>query len=140
MNWQQLLSQARIRWQRFMYGRNGADQLTVFVLTIAVFMALIAGVFRLPYLQLIYYAGVFWALYRTLSRSLVKRRLENQFFLHQTRKMASWFRIQRRIVGDWGTHRHFKCPNCKQRLRVPKGKGKIKITCSRCGEQFSRRS
>ena len=140
MNWQQLIAQAKIKLQRFMYGRNGADQLTVFVLTVAVIIALFAGVFRLPYLQLIYYAGVFWALFRTLSRSLVKRRLENQLFLQKTRPITSWFRIQKRIAKERNTHRHFKCPNCKQRLRVPKGKGKIKITCSNCGEQFSRKS
>lgn len=125
---------------RFSYGRNGVDQLTVFMLTVSLIIALIGGIFRLPWLQLIYYVGVILVVYRILSRNLTKRRTENQMFLQKTRAVTSWFRIQKRIFQERKTHRYFKCPTCKQRLRVPKGKGSIKITCSRCGEQFSRKS
>ncbi len=123
-----------------MYGRNGVDELTVLLLSASVIAVFMASVFRQPWLQLIYYAGVFVALYRTLSKSLVKRRKENQVLLEKRRSGRSWFSVQKRIVQERKTHRHFKCPSCKQRLRVPVGKGKIAITCSKCGEKFSRKS
>ena len=28
------------------------------------------------------------------------------------------------------------CPSCKTRLRVPKGKGKLKISCPKCSHSF----
>lgn len=140
MNWQQLKAKIKMELQKFMYGRNGVDQLTVFVLVISLILSLLAGIFRLPWLRLFYYIGVILSIYRILSRDLVKRRLENQSFMQKTRVLPAWVRVQKRIVQERKTHRHFKCPSCKQRLRVPKGKGNIKITCSKCGEQFSRKS
>ncbi len=140
MNWQQLIARARHGFQRFMYGRNGVDQLSLLILIFSMILTTLAGVYRLPWLQLFYYAGVFLAIYRTLSQDLVKRRLENQRLLQTTRRVQSWFRVQKRIIQERKTHRHFKCPSCKQRLRVPKGKGKITITCSNCGEQFLQKS
>lgn len=140
MNWKQLVARIKSGFQRFMYGRNGVDQLTFLVLIISAVITFVAAVFRLPWLQFFYYAGVFLAFYRTLSRNLLKRRQENQLFLQKSRSVKSWFRVQQRIVSERKTHRHFKCPACKQRLRVPKGKGSIKVTCSKCGEQFSKKS
>lgn len=37
-------------------------------------------------------------------------------------------------------HRIFRCPNCDQRVRVPRGRGKIEITCPRCSHRFVKRS
>lgn len=140
MKWKQFKTKATIEIRKFMYGRNGVDQLTVWILTGSLLVSLFAGIYRLPWLRLFYYVGVALAVYRTLSRDLVKRRLENQALLKKTRIIPNWLRIQRRIMQERKTHRHFKCPSCKQRLRVPRGKGNIKITCSKCGEQFSRKS
>lgn len=140
MKWQQFKTKANGALRRFMYGRNGVDQLTVFVLTISLIITILASMLRVPWLLVLYYFGVFSALYRIFSKSLVKRRLENRLFLQKTSFITSWFRVQRQIVQERKTHSHFKCPSCKQRLRVPKGRGKIKITCSKCGEEFSRKS
>lgn len=140
MKWQELKTRVRLGLQRFMYGRNGVDELTLLVLGVSMVAVFLSAIFRQPWLQLLYYVGVFGSLYRTLSKSLVKRRKENFAFLQRVRKVRSWFRIQQKIVSERKTHRHFKCPACKQRLRVPVGKGKITITCSKCGEKFSRKS
>jgi len=140
MKWQELKTRAKMALQRFMYGRNGVDELTILVLAVGVIALFLASILRAPLLQLLYYAGLVYALYRTLSRDLVRRRKENLFFLQKTKGVASWFRIRMRIIKERKTHRHFKCPKCKQMLRVPVGKGKITITCSKCGEKFSRRT
>jgi hypothetical protein len=140
LKWQEFKARAKMGLQRFMYGRNGVDQLTMLVLVSSVVVLFVASTLKVPWLQLLYYAGVLYALYRALSRDLVRRRKENYLFLQKTRSVTSWFRVQKRIIGERKTHRHFKCPSCKQRLRVPVGKGKITITCSKCGEKFSRKS
>src|SRR5690554_6205892 len=140
MNWQQLKRKVQREFQKFMYGRYGVDQLTVLILVVSLVITVLAGILKLPGLQILYYVGVIVSLYRILSRDLVKRRKENHVFLQKTRGITSWSRTQKKMVGEKKTHRHFKCPNCKQRLRVPRGKGNVKITCTRCGEQFSRKT
>ena len=40
------------------------------------------------------------------------------------------------LKGKNGTYRYFKCPECKQKMRAPKGRGKIKVTCKHCHTQF----
>lgn len=140
MKWQELKARGKMELQKFMYGRNGVDQLTVLILSASVVAVFLASIFRLPWLQLVYYVGVIGALYRTFSKSLVRRRQENQIFMQRSQSVRSWFKVQKRIIQERKTHRHFKCPACKQRLRVPVGKGKITITCSKCGEKFSHKS
>lgn len=140
MKWQEFKAKAKIRFQKFMYGRNGVDQLTVFTLLVGLIITILASVFRVSWLRIFYHLSVLVALYRMFSRNLNKRRLENQLFLRKLRRWTSWFRIQRKIVDERKTHKHFQCPNCKQRLRVPRGRGKITISCSKCGEKFSRKS
>ncbi len=140
MKWQEFKTRVVRGMQRFMYGRNGVDQLNMLILTLSVVILFLASVLNLPWLRLVYYIGVFLGLYRIFSRDSFKRRRENQMLLQKTRAVKSWLRVQKRIVQERKTHRHFKCPNCKQRLRVPAGKGKITITCSKCGEKFNRKS
>jgi len=140
VKWQEFKARMQVGLEKFMRGRNGVDQFTLFILVASAAVLLFARIFGLHLLRLVYYAGVIWALYRTFSRSLFRRRRENQLFLEKNRAAGAWLKVQRRIFQERNTHRHFKCPNCKQRLRVPKGRGKITISCAKCGEKFSRKS
>lgn len=140
MKWEDFKARMIMGMQRFMYGRNGVDQLTILILIASLLVLFLSGLLNVAWLKLPYYAGVILAFYRTLSRSLVKRRKENYVLVQGMSKVNSWFRVQKRIFQERKTHKHFKCPACKQRLRVPKGRGKITITCSKCGEKFSRKS
>ncbi len=140
MNWNRVKAQVRNALQRFAYGRAGADQLSVFLLFFSFLLSLFAAVLRLRWLAFFYYAAFIIALYRMLSKDVGRRYRENRLFIEKTRGARSWFRIQRRILQERKTHKHFKCPDCKQRLRVPKAKGNIKVRCSRCGHQFSIKS
>ena len=77
--------------------------------------------------------GLIYAYYRVFSRNLSKRQAENYAFL-------SW---KNQCVQRWQqrkTHRFYRCPKCKTVLRVPKGKGKISITCRSCGEKFIKKT
>ena len=79
------------------------------------------------------------ALFRTLSRNLTRRREENVKFLRLIDPAVRWMRLRRTIRRD-KEHRYFKCPNCGQMLRVPRGKGKITVTCRGCGASFQENS
>ena len=119
-------------FQRFMTGRYGTDKLNMFILgggLIACLLALFIRVLAVNLaLTLLSYGLMFWAIFRTLSRNTYRRYQENRKFL------LLLDRIKDR------KHKHFSCPKCHQPVRVPKGKGKIAITCPKCREKFIRKS
>lgn len=122
---------------RFMYGRNGSDQLNLALLTayVAVLLAqaLLGRITALrAVLEAVSLALALAVLFRTFSKNLARRRAENARFLNW------WLPIKNRIAGARSRsqdreHKYFTCKNCKTICRVPVGKGKIEITCPKCG-------
>ena len=118
--------------QKFMAGRYGTDRLNMVILVAALIVCIISGFVQVPAVNLILtavsYALMSWAIFRSFSRNTYQRYQEN-------RKFNQFFdRLKDR------DHRYFDCPKCRQPVRVPKGKGKIAITCPRCKEKFIRKS
>lgn len=128
---------------RFMYGRNGMDQLnrTLFWLYIVLWLvgSLVSAVLKSNVLTAVF-NGVMWILFvilffRMFSKNLYKRRAENQ-------KWVNWlWRIKSNQAGAKARHadkehKYFTCKNCKTICRVPAGKGKIIITCPKCGAKI----
>ena len=125
--------------QKLMYGRYGGDQLNNFLLILYfVFwlLAIVSGVELISSLGLV---CIFIAIIRMMSRNIDRRRAENAKFLKLIAPLNKWFKLRRTMHRD-KDHAYFKCPNCKQTLRVPKGKGKITITCRNCGTSFQEKS
>jgi len=125
--------------QRFMYGRYKSDQLNVFLFVLYLISYLL---FLFTQAQPLYWIGtalILWALFRMLSRDLPRRRAENAKFLQVASPVLQWYRFRRTVRRD-KEHRYFKCPNCGQQLRVPRGKGKITVTCRSCGASFQENS
>lgn len=119
------------QWFRhFMMGRYGTDKLNMCLLWSAVIIMVISLFFPKAsgVLTLVYYGLMFWALYRTFSRNTYKRYQENRKFLS----------ILDRVKDR--QHRYFPCPKCRQTVRVPRGKGKIAITCPKCREKFIKKT
>ena len=126
---------------RFMYGRNGVDRLTLTMVWTALVLDII-NIFLREKVPLAYsiigtVAGIITllALFRMFSRNLEKRRAENARFMEKV-----WWPVSRRIAGSRQQrmdkeHRYFTCPNCGAVCRVPRGKGRIVITCPRCGNE-----
>lgn len=116
----------------FMTGRYGTDKLNMYILGAGVIVCLICMFIRMPLLNLLLtllsYGLMFWAIFRTLSRNTYKRYQENRRFLIFLDKLKD------------RDHRYFECPKCRQGVRVPKGKGKISITCPKCGEKFIKKT
>ena len=116
--------------RRFMMGRYGSDKLNMVLLIGGLAASIIAAI--LPWFKLIFlvisYLFMFLALYRMLSRKTYKRYQENRKFLQ------FFERIRDR------EHRYFDCPRCRQQVRVPRGKGKISISCPKCKEKFIKKT
>jgi len=129
----------RNAFQRFMYGRYGNDQLNIFLMVLYAVLFLIETLTRSAILYYLSLVPILWALFRLLSRDLDRRRAENVRFMSVADPVLRWFHLQRTIRRD-KEHRYFKCPNCGQQLRVPRGKGLITITCRSCGASFQEKS
>ena len=118
--------------QRFMMGRYGTDKLNMAILGAGVLLCVLVMVNPLPLLDGILtalsYCLMFWAIFRCLSRNTYKRYQENKKYL----------RFLEQIKDK--EHRYFDCPRCRQPVRVPRGKGKIAITCPKCKEKFIKKT
>ena len=125
--------------QRFMYGRYGNNQLNWFLLICYLLLYVLSSVTDFGLFSLVGNVVVFYALFRVLSHNIPKRREENAKFLKKAAPAIRWFKLRSAIAKD-REHRYFKCPNCGQQLRVPKGKGKITITCRSCGVSFEEKT
>ena len=84
--------------------------------------------------------AVIYAYFRIFSKNIYKRAAENQAFMKKTAGIRSWFYKQKSMMAQRKTHRIFKCPTCKQKIRVPKGKGRIEIRCPKCSTKFIKKS
>ena len=131
---------------RFMYGRNGVDRLTLTMVWTALVLDII-NIFLREKVPLAYsiigtVAGIITllALFRMFSHNLEKRRAENAKFMEKV-----WWPISRRMAGKRQQRMdkepcYFTCPGCGAVCRVPRGKGRIVITCPRCGNEIHGKS
>ena len=123
-----------------MFGRYGTDQLSVFLLAVYVILAVISRLsYHLYFLSWVALIPLVLAVLRMFSRNLERRRAENAKFLSLASPFVRWFKLRRTIQRD-KDHCYVKCPNCGQYLRVPRGKGKITVTCRNCGVSFEEKS
>lgn len=128
------------RLRQFMIGRYGVDELGIFMLIVYVVLSVINIFVSTPVIVLICYAIFFLWVFRAFSRNIYKRQQENQKFLVISKPFRAMINLWKRKFKEKETSRFFKCPGCKQTIRVPKGKGKIAIRCPKCGNEFVRRT
>ena len=118
--------------RQFMQGRYGTDKLNMVILGAGLAVSIINIFIKLPLLNLILtlvsYALMGWAIFRCLSRNTYKRYRENRKYLMFLQRFKD------------KEHRYYDCPRCRQQIRVPKGKGKISITCPKCKEKFIKKT
>jgi uncharacterized protein YbaR (Trm112 family) len=126
--------------KKFMTGRYGGDQLSVILILFSAILTLTAEFTKIQLLAFIGYIPLGVAVFRMLSKNISKRSMENYKFAILVSPVYSWFNKTLERLKNAKTHRYFTCPNCKQSLRVPKGKGKIMITCPKCKTEFGGKS
>lgn len=98
----------------------------------------VALVFRILY-WVTYACGLglfIYSLFRAFSRNVYKRQKENTQFVYRKNQLRRKWESWKERWNNRKTHRYIRCPKCRQQLRVPKNKGKIRVTCSKCGEKF----
>lgn len=131
------------RFIRFMSGRHGPDDLFKITSFVSMALLLITMFFRgglRDILFVIAIALIIFTYFRVFSRKIESRREENAKYLRQKAKVREWFRLRRDMWKQRREYDFFKCPSCKAVLRVPRGKGKIRIVCKKCGNAFEKKT
>ena len=126
--------------RRFMAGRYGTDALNQFLSISSIVLLLFSLVTRLGLFTWVAFGLLVWCNYRTFSRNISKRTEENYKFYTLKDRLTGRLGGYQKMWADRKTHRYYRCPPCRQQLRVPKGRGRIQITCPRCGTQFIKKS
>lgn len=119
--------------RRFMVGRYGPDELTFAIILLSCFFTFLSNFRNLWWFYFISLAIIAVAIWRTLSRNIDARSNERMKFLQAIEGPKNYVKFLSNQFRDRKTHRYFKCKNCGASLRVPRGKGKIKVTCPKCG-------
>ena len=135
----------RDRINRFMQGRYGMDQLgrfTVSASAVLIVLSLLLGRwFRLSsILNMIGFLGIIYSYFRMFSKNYAKRSDENRRYLEETGAIRRKFGKQKWMMNERKTNHIYSCPECRQKIRIPKGKGRIEISCPKCGTKFIKNS
>lgn len=129
----------REKLYRFMMGRYGNDKLNQFLMILAL-VFFVLSMFRIPFVYLLGIICLIYAYFRMFSRNTYKRSLENNRYLQKVYKVKQVFATWKRDMKQRKTHHIYRCPSCKQKIRIPRGKGKIEVRCPKCGQTFIKRS
>ncbi|MCR5755020.1 MAG: zinc-ribbon domain-containing protein [Acetatifactor sp.] len=124
---------------RFMQGRYGSDGLNRFLMILSLIFFIVSA-FGLKFFYLIGLATIIWAYFRMMSRNFGKRQAENARYMRYEyqvkKKLLQW----KNRIQQSKTYHIYKCPSCKQKIRIPRGRGKIEIRCQKCGTTFIKKS
>ena len=125
--------------RQLMAGRYGNDFLNAGLFIFGAVISVVCSLFRIPFGSLISFIPYGIALYRMLSKDYTKRSAENARFLELSKPWRDFLMKKFRQLQD-KDHRYYSCPKCHNTLRVPKGRGKIKISCPHCSKEFIKRT
>ena len=135
----------REKLYRFTQGRYGLDRLSQVMMIGGLVILVIASFVRRPVIvsNIIYLAGIVIVILgyvRVFSRNIQKRYRENEKFMSLTAGIRRLFSKEKYMMKQRKDYRIFTCPGCKQKIRIPKGKGKIEITCPKCRTKFIKKT
>ncbi len=129
---------------RFMAGRYGNDKLNQFMMAVFLGCAVLNLFVRNAYVSTVLNSWEFLLILlvyvRMFSRNISKRYAENQKYLALENRLRRFFGQKRYLMQQRKEYHIYKCPGCKQKIRIPRGKGKISIRCPKCGEEFIKNS
>ena len=129
---------------KFMYGRYGTDRLNMFLLIVLIVCAGLNLFVRNGYFSIVMSSWetllIVLIYYRMFSRNIQKRYAENQKYLSLENKVKRFFGRTKYIQEQRKDIHIYTCPQCRQKIRIPKGKGKISVRCPKCGAEFVKKS
>ena len=134
------MNKFRSKMYRFMQGRyGGADKLNTHLMYLLFILAVIVIFTGSKVCMILSFLLMIYIYFRMFSRNIYKRYQENQKYVQliaPITKKVNFFKKKRQDK----THKYYKCPTCKQVVRVPKGRGKIEISCPKCHTKFIKRT
>lgn len=129
----------REKMMRFMQGRYGNDRLGQAMLVVAL-ICMVLSMFRIPFISTVGLVVLILTYYRVFSRQIGKRAAENQKYLVLEWKLRARLQKRKQALAQSRTHRIFRCPQCRQKIRVPRHRGRIAISCRKCGTEFIKKT
>lgn len=130
----------RQKFMNFMRGRYGIDKFSNTLVWIAFIIMLINLFVGNSIVYWLSMAILIYAYYRMFSRNIYKRSRENEWYLNKTYKLRMRVLKEKDRAKLRKTHHIYKCPECGQKVKVPRGRGKIEVTCPKCSMKFVKRS
>jgi len=130
----------REKIRRFMMGRYGIDSLGRFLLGLALVLLLLSRFFLRSILYILSFTILVIVYYRMFSRDIDRRYRENQLFLEYRNKINNNIQRQKYMLRQRRIYHIYRCPGCGQKIRIPRGKGKVQIACPKCKTRFIKRS
>lgn len=124
----------------FMLGRRGLDALSIGLMVLSLIISIFTRFSRSMLIRAVPAVILLYCLYRVLSRDTGKRQQETDVFMRFCRPVAERLGGAISRMRESGSYKFFRCPECSQQVRVPKGKGKIEITCPKCKGRFVKKS
>ena len=128
------------KMQVWMIGRYGMDEFSRTLLWIGVVCIVLSWFPHLSGFSTLALLILIYTYFRCFSKNIAKRSMERDWYIRHTSKISAKTNIYKRMWRERKTHRYFKCKSCKTYVRVPKGKGKIAIRCTKCGCEMIKRS
>ena len=133
------------KFYRFMQGRYGVDQFAKFTMGVALVSIVLAifvntGSRAGSLLDMLGLVAIVYTYFRIFSRNISKRAQENQKYLSATAKLRQRLNKEKNMMKQRKDYHIYTCPSCGQKVRIPRGKGKIEISCPKCHSKFVKRS
>ena len=123
-----------------MQGRYGSDEFSKFLVGLGMALAILNILTRSRALSLLFWVCLIYSYFRMFSKNYSARYAENQKFLQMRNKFRYKLENYKRIREQKKIYHIYSCPYCKQKIRIPKGKGTIIVTCPKCKQEFGKRS
>ena len=138
-----LIYRVRDRIAQLMQGRYGAygtDRFTRFLLVLWIFSFVLNAFIPGRVSGIIPLVIFVYTYFRLFSRNIPQRYRENEAYMRLEQKVISFFRRERNNLNPNSAFHIYTCPCCSQKIRIPRGKGRIMVRCPRCSEEFMKRS
>lgn len=136
----QFLNTLRQKLMQFMMGRNGVDEIVQVLLWAWPALYIFGLITRMGIFLLLAQVCMIYMLFRMLSRNIVKRRAECAIFRVKTAPLKKRVNEWIAMFKNRKKYAYFACPQCKAKLRVPRGVGNVTVTCRQCGHKFDKKA
>lgn len=130
----------REKFYRFMQGRYGNDELSKFLVGVSMVLIILNLLTKSGIFNLLFWVCLIYSYFRMFSKNYSARYAENQKYLALKNKWSYKWENHKRMREQKKIYHIYNCPYCKQKIRIPKGKGSIIITCPKCKQEFGKRS